>query len=158
MILSQNKTFLFFFLTSSLAIAGAYVAEFIFELAPCQLCLYERIPYFVIILASLIGTATYARFMRYLCLLALLINAGLSLYHTAVEFGWVKDRCSASINTNISTIEEVLADLSGEFTTSCGMPEFVFLGISMAGWNLLYCLFLFLLGILIFKDEKKSAG
>ena len=100
---------------------------------------------------------TCARFMRYLCLLALLVNAGLSLYHTAVEFGWAEDRCSANINTNVSSIDEVLADLSGQFIPSCGTPEFVFLGISMAGWNFLYCLFLFLVGILIFKDEKKSA-
>ena len=155
---SQSSFFLFFFTASVLALTGAYIAEFVFKIEPCKMCLYQRIPYFVITIASMLGIATKFRFLRYLCLLALVINATLAVYHVAIEVGWAEDKCQGSISTSIHNIEELLQEFSGKFIPSCSIPAFTFLGVSMAGWNFLYCLLLFLVGTIIFRarNEKKS--
>ena len=40
----KQDVYLLIFVASSLAIIGAYVAEFVFHLQPCILCIYQRIP------------------------------------------------------------------------------------------------------------------
>ena len=39
---------------SSIAIINALIAEYVFDILPCQMCLYQRYPYYFIILISLI--------------------------------------------------------------------------------------------------------
>ena len=39
---------------SSIAILSALVAEYVFNILPCQMCLYQRYPYYFIIIISLI--------------------------------------------------------------------------------------------------------
>ena len=41
-------------LISSTAILSALIAEYLFDILPCQMCLYQRYPYYFIILFSII--------------------------------------------------------------------------------------------------------
>ena len=47
--------FLSIFLISILVIFSAYIMEFFFNYPPCKLCLYQRIPYFILILLSIVS-------------------------------------------------------------------------------------------------------
>ena len=62
----EEKFFLFLVLTlllasSSLALCLAYISQYIFGYQPCILCLYQRIPFFIIVFLSAIGLAIYRK-------------------------------------------------------------------------------------------------
>ncbi len=78
---------------SAFALAAAYIGEYMFGLLPCILCLYQRIPFAVIIALSLLGlalrkNARHSALVLLLCAAAFTANAGIAFYHTGVEQKW----------------------------------------------------------------------
>src|SRR5262252_10058432 len=73
---------------------GAWIFQYGFGLPPCPLCLEQRIPYYVAIpLALVVAKAAQQRVPRPwvvgglgLLVLAMLIGAGLGVYHAGVEW------------------------------------------------------------------------
>ena len=84
------------FVLSLTMLVGASFFEYVLKLAPCPLCLEQRIPYHVIVpLSLLLGIAALARAPRKLLLVgfaAIAIAAGcnivLGIYHAGVEWHW----------------------------------------------------------------------
>jgi disulfide bond formation protein DsbB len=146
-ILSLDKKFIpaILFLAAAIPLAAAYISEYGFGLKPCELCIMQRIPFFVVIGL----TVAYAifripqKFICYLvaaCGLAFLTNAGIAFFHVGVEFKWWRfGECSANINS--SSFEAFKAAILAAPTVRCDEPQFKFLGISMAGYNVLLNLF-----------------
>lgn len=162
-ILSHRGILLFLFAGSLFAILAAYISEYFFAMKPCILCLYQRKPFFLVI-----ALASCALFLPYLkrykilaielSIIALLVNIFIASYHLGVEKNFFKGPSSCSgINSNPSTIEELKIALNLEKPVPCNKPQFVFLKISMAGWNVIYCFGLvFLSLILLFKVKNLS--
>ncbi len=130
---------IFLVLLSFVSLAFAYTSEHVFGLLPCILCVYQRIPYFVVIafgLISLLFKGQMRMLMVALCGLALLSGAGIAAYHVGVENGKFKmtDGC-VSTDPVPTSLEELRNQLIGKPAAACDKPQFVFLGISMAGWN-----------------------
>src|SRR3954453_18791258 len=77
-------------------ILGAYFFQYVIGLAPCPLCLEQRIPYYVAIpIAVSVVIAAWRGASRALVagglvilLLAMLIGAALGVYHAGVEWKW----------------------------------------------------------------------
>src|SRR3954454_1472212 len=77
-------------------ILGAYFFQYVIGLAPCPLCLEQRIPYYVAIpIAVIVAIAAWRGASRALVagglvilLLAMLIGAALGVYHAGVEWKW----------------------------------------------------------------------
>ncbi len=75
-------------------ILGAYYFQYVLHMAPCPLCLEERIPYYVSIpLALVVGFAALRGAPRNavraglaVLVVAMLIVAGMSVYHAGVEW------------------------------------------------------------------------
>ncbi|MBL6664752.1 MAG: disulfide bond formation protein B [Rickettsiales bacterium] len=143
-------------LSSFIALLGAYIAEFGFNLQPCILCLYQRKPFFGIIALTILAIALfknkeYQRLAFFGCLILLFINILIASYHVGVEQKIFKgpSSCSNSQNLNqITDLEELEKALAKASTIKCSEPAFILLNISMAGWNVIYCLALLLLAIL----------
>ena len=57
--LSKRKLFLTIFLISFIALISAYFIEYVLGYQPCNLCLYERVPYFLAILILLVNFSKY---------------------------------------------------------------------------------------------------
>src|SRR5579864_4496552 len=84
------------FVLSSATIVGAWYFEFVLKLAPCPLCLEERLPYHVVIpLSLLMAIAAFVRAPRALIvtgfvviIAAMLFSAVLGTYHAGVEWHW----------------------------------------------------------------------
>ena len=53
--LTKRKLFLTIFLISFIALISAYFIEYVLGYQPCNLCLYERVPYFLAILILLVN-------------------------------------------------------------------------------------------------------
>jgi disulfide bond formation protein DsbB len=87
-------------------ILGAYYFQYVLKYDPCPLCLEQRIAYYVSIpLAIIVAVAAGAGAPRRIVAaglgiiaLAMLLNAGLALFHAGVEWHWWKgpQECSGS--------------------------------------------------------------
>ena len=75
---------------AGVAILAAVLAfQYLGGAAPCQLCIWQRYPYGVLIVLGVIGFFWQPRLMLALGVVALLVGAGLAGYHYGVEQGWL---------------------------------------------------------------------
>ena len=79
-------------LLAALAALGlAYFAQHVLRLTPCELCLYERWPYRIVIALGLLAMLVRQRSARVilgLAALAMLGDVFIAGLHAGVEFGW----------------------------------------------------------------------
>lgn len=89
---------------------------------------------------------------------AFLINSGIAFYHVGVEKNWwVHGDCAG--NFDMTSVETLKASLFAAPAVKCADIQFEFLGVSMAGWNFVYCLTMGFASIFIFIKyfkHKKS--
>jgi len=145
-ILTDNKKLARLFLFLSVTpLFAALISQYVFGLHPCQLCIYQRIPYAVIIffsvLALLFPSGRSTLILIVISAHAFLANAGIAFYHIGVEkHWWVHGDCSG--NFDMTSVETLKRSLFEAVAVRCDDIQFQFLGLSMAGWNFVYCLFL----------------
>ena len=141
-----SRTIAALILAASLgALAGAFVAETVFDLAPCPLCIYQRWPYVATALfaALAVVTAARGRWPALLVGLASLVFAGeaaLAFYHVGVEQGWFEGLAAcAGAGETPATLEALRAQLlEGPPPPRCDEPAWTLFGVSMAGYNVIY--------------------
>ena len=85
-----SPIFILLFFGSGFALIGALISQYIFGYQPCILCIYQRIPFGVIILLSLTALILRKKILINkiifaICLLAIFINILLAFYHSGVE-------------------------------------------------------------------------
>lgn len=127
-------------LTSVLALATAYVAEYGFALKPCNLCLWQRVPYFVaggLSLAALAtGAGTRRTVLLALCGVAFAVGGGLAIHHIGVEQHWWGSVASCGGELPIAMeAGDLMAALSAPPDPACDAPTWVMFGISAATYN-----------------------
>ena len=143
--LSKKNLFTGIFLISFIALVSAYFIEYILGHQPCNLCLYERIPYFLAILIVLINYK-YNKLEKYLILslaLIFLIATILSLYHLGIEQGFIKESllCNLEKGANILDKDEILKQLQQK-SISCKDVTFKIFGLSLTNYNIIISLLL----------------
>jgi disulfide bond formation protein DsbB len=131
------------------AILGAFFFQYVLGLQPCPLCLEQRIAYYVAIplalIAALAASRGWARALLAAALvviaLAMLINAGLAVYHAGVEWKfWPGPAdCSGPI-TNLGRASDLAKQLRNVSVVRCDEAPWRFLGLSLAGYNVLISL------------------
>lgn len=131
------------------AILGAWGFELIGRYVPCQLCLQERIPYYVGVPVALLafGSALAGwnvRITRGLLLLTAGIfvwSAGLGIYHAGAEWGfWLgPSDCGSGAAPTARDAGNLLSQLQAIRIVSCTEASWRFpaapWGLSFAGWN-----------------------
>ena len=143
--LSKKNLFTVIFLISFIALVSAYFIEYILGHQPCNLCLYERIPYFLAILIVLINYK-YNKLEKYLILslaIIFLIATILSLYHLGIEQGFIQETllCDLEKGANIIDKDEILKQLQ-EKSISCKDVTFKIFGLSLTNYNIIISLLL----------------
>lgn len=147
-----TRTLIVVLLASVTALAAAFVSEYVFDLPPCVLCIYQRWPYGLVIVVAITALVLKGRFTRpalLICGLALLVDAGIAGFHVGVEQRWWEGTtsCSGAVAT-AQSVEELRKQLMAAPIVRCEDPAFVLFGISMAGYNFLYALALAALALL----------
>jgi disulfide bond formation protein DsbB len=136
---------IFTVLMLSIAIlAAVFTAQYGFGLRPCELCLFQRVPYGVVIFLALLGLglrldAKRSGLLLGLCGLVFAVGGGIALYHTGVEQHWWAGptSCTGGLGT-VRSIEDLAAMLSKPIDIpQCDKVAWSLLGISMAGYNVL---------------------
>ena len=143
--LSKKNLFTGIFLISFIALVSAYLIEYVLGHQPCNLCLYERIPYFLAILIVLINYK-YNKLEKYLVLslaIIFLIATILSLYHLGIEQGFIQESllCDLEKGANIVDKDEILKQLQQK-SISCKDVTFKIFGLSLTNYNIIISLLL----------------
>lgn len=146
--------------TSFLALAAALIAQYFFELHPCVLCIYQRIPYVFAIAFGLMsyGAAKQDKQIANLLLgiagVIFLINFGIATFHVGVENGWWEglSECGGADASNL-TLEELRLQVLNAPVVKCNEVAWSLFGISMAGYNAFLS---FMLAIYSFLSVKKG--
>ncbi len=143
--LSKKNLFTGIFLISFIALISAYFIEYILGHQPCNLCVYERIPYFLAILIVLINYK-YNKLEKYLILLLsiiFLLATILSLYHFGIEQGLIQESllCDIEKGANIVDKDEILKQLQQK-SISCKDVTFKIFGLSLTNYNIIISLLL----------------
>lgn len=137
------------FLISAATLLGAWYFQYVLKLAPCPLCLEQRLPYHIVIpLSLLLAIAALVRAPRALVMVgllaimaAMLCGAALAAYHAGVEWRlWPGPTdCSGPV-TDFTTKGPLLNQLQSIRVVRCDEAAWRFLGISLAGYNVLISL------------------
>lgn len=127
-------------LLSTALLATVYYFEYVLKILPCELCFWQRKPHFAIIPLGLLAFALKNHKLRagllVLIALAALGNMGISIFHVGVEHKWWPGLAGCSAPTAVATtLEEARNLIFNSTVVPCDQPGWVFLGISMAGWN-----------------------
>ena len=143
--LSKKNLFTGIFLISFIALISAYFIEYVLGHQPCNLCVYERIPYFLAILVVLINYK-YNKLEKYLILslaIIFLIATILSLYHLGIEQGFIQESllCDLEKGANIVDKDEILKQLQQK-SISCKDVTFKIFGLSLTSYNMIISLLL----------------
>ncbi len=161
-IISLRNLLLFLLFISTFSLTFAYSSEYFLGLKPCILCLYQRIPFFLIIIFTIFTLILYKKdnwrkIAVILCILSLFINAGIAFYHVGVEQKIFKltEKCSDDFGSATS-IEELRQMIKSAKLGKCDEPQFFLLGLTMAAWNFIFCLFLGIFTTLLLRRVPSS--
>jgi disulfide bond formation protein DsbB len=137
------------FVIAAATIGGAWFFQLVLEILPCPLCLEQRYAYYLAVpLAALLAIAAARDAPRPLLLvglaalaLATLANAGLGAYHSGVEWGFWKGPtdCTGPV-VNLGSANDLLQRLDTVKVIRCDEVQWRFLGLSLAGYNVLISL------------------
>ena len=134
----------FIFGISAISLISAYIAQYVFDLQPCILCLYQRPPFYIAACLGLIGffasgpKPKIAAFAVFLCSLAFLAGSVIAFYHTGVELHWWRsflEGCKVSFDP--SKPGDILSIIESTQSVPCDEIPWSdpILGLSMANYN-----------------------
>lgn len=125
-------------------IGGFFFFQYVLGYLPCPLCLDQRIPYYVgVPLAGVIALGSGLGAPRRLLsgglgliTIAMLIGAGLAVYHAGIEWGWWPGPtdCSGPL-AKFGTTGNLLQQIQTTIVVRCDVAAWRFLGLSLAGYN-----------------------
>jgi disulfide bond formation protein DsbB len=130
-------------------LAGAWYFQLVLDILPCPLCLEQRYAYYLAVpLAVLVAIAAARDAPRPLLVAGLVLlaaaalwNVGLGGYHAGVEWGFWQGPtdCTGPI-VDLGKAGGLLARLDSVKVIRCDEVQWRFLGISLAGYNVLISL------------------
>lgn len=147
-------------------LAGAWFFELVLDIRPCPLCLEQRYAYYLAVPLALLTAMLATRMPRFVVMtgfallaLAMLGNAGLGAYHAGVEWQlWQGPTdCSGPV-VNLGNAGSLLQRLETVKVVRCDEVQWRFLGLSLAGYNVLISLALTGLSIAGLRAAQRRNG
>ena len=119
----------------TLLLGGALYLQYFGNLAPCEMCIWQRWPHFGAIVIGLVALAVprVRRPLIALAALAVLVSAAIGFYHAGVEQKWWQGptACTAGLAAGGDMLKSILAAP----IVRCDAIPFTFLGLSLAALN-----------------------
>jgi len=155
---SKNLLIKLILLISIIALISAFFIEYILGHQPCNLCILERIPYFLAIIVILLNYKfiEFEKFFILFLTIIFLFGTILSLYHLGIEQGLIQESlvCDLKSGSNLLSKEEILKQLQ-EKSVSCKDVTFKMFGLSLTSYNILISILItFSAGKIYFNYDK----
>jgi len=147
-------------LSAGAVLLAANVFEHVFGYQPCQLCLYQRLPWWIALGIGCLAVIVLKKNRPTLSFLFLLVGfvavavgAVIAGYHAGVEYGFWEgpEGCSGAQDLSGGLSAALNRIEGGAIPPSCDAAPWSLFGISMAGYNFLISLALIGFGGWIMK-------
>ncbi len=143
----------------------AYIAQYYLYIEPCRLCVYQRIPYWIMLLTSAAAvlllqkecTLTIKKLSYAIFLLCILSSIIISFFHIGVENHWFiyNSACTLDISS-ASTFEQYKMAIQQAEPALCNVKSTAFLGLTMPSYNFIYNIACIILVHFKFQNIKKT--
>ena len=160
--MTHRSLVLLLLLASAAVLGAAWGFQLIGGLSPCELCLYERWPYYAVLALTLVavlaGRVDVSRAVLALSALIFLAGTGLALYHVGVEQHWIAGptACTSS-GGPADSIEALRRRLLAQQVVQCDEVQWSLFGVSLAGWNAVASLLLTLASLAALGRARRRA-
>ena len=157
--INNNLTYKLLLIFSILVLLSASFIQYVLGHKPCNLCLIERVPYFlaIVLILFFLFFKKYEKLINSLILILFLFGFFVSLYHIGIEQGYFKESfvCNLEFSSNKITAQDLLRELE-EKTISCKVVTFRVFGFSLATFNAVISLSISVIMIMILKNYEKN--
>jgi len=154
----KNQILIVLAIIYSSILISAYFIQYVLNVPPCQLCYYQRYPYYfatiVIILAFFKKINLKQVFI--LLLFTSFVSASLSFYHIGIEQSFFDELGSCTSDNKSNNTENLLKELQKQPVISCKNISFQIFGLSLATINFILSIILVLLCGIFLKYEKQN--
>jgi disulfide bond formation protein DsbB len=138
---------------SAILLGSALIAQYAFGMHPCEMCIWQRWPYGILIAIAPIAfllrnKSCTLKALFGIAILLLMVEVGIAGYHSAVERKLVSGPggCTGGIAAGTS-LDDIRAQILGAPMARCDEPAWLIPGISMANANLAAAAFLLITAI-----------
>ena len=153
----NNNLIAVFISLSILILLSAYFIEHVLGYEACNLCLMGRIPYFFVIIFSLIFFffKKIKKIVLILIFISFVSSVLISFYHFGIEQGFFNESlvCQLTGLVQGTSASELLQELENTKAKSCKNVNFKIFGLSLATINLFISL---ILSIITFRNIFKK--
>ncbi len=132
---------------------GAFGFQYLGDMAPCKLCLWQRWPHAAAVVIGLLALWLPGRILPLLGAVAALTTAGIGAYHTGVERGWWEgpNSCTSGPIGGLSA-DDLMAQIMAAPLVRCDEVPWEMFTLSMASWNAIASLGLALIWLMAVRD------
>ncbi len=155
----NKKILLYILITISFVLISAFVIEYQLNYKPCNLCIYQRIPYFISIpfIAIIFFTKKHTKIILLLLALIFISSTVLAFYHFGIEQGFIDEPSTCNVkNLDATLSKEVLQEQLKQNTISCKNVDFRIFGLSLATINTIFSLLISAIFIKLFFNYGKN--
>ena len=152
---------------SGVPLAFALISQYFFGLHPCELCIRQRIPLYIILGVSFLflliaRKKEFSKAILILGVIAFLVTAGIAAFHVGVEQGWWKGTDTCGNSETPDNIEDLRKMIMEAPLAKCDEATYILPGISMALGNVVYsfgvAIFLMIIFIKLRNRERIING
>jgi disulfide bond formation protein DsbB len=118
-----------------------HLMQNIWHIMPCELCLWQRYPYYIILSGAVLVPLRYGVLALKIQFGSFLVGAGLALYHTGLERNWwLGGSCTTQKLAQNASPQDILLQLQASPLVKCDQISWHLWGLSLTNYNLLLCL------------------
>ena len=140
-----------------LSLISAYAIEFVLGHEPCNLCIYQRIPYIVsiVLILNILFFDKFTKSSLKILSIVSLLGSFLAFYHFGIEQGFFDESIVCKTNDISQSLskEEILRQLNQK-TISCSDVTFRLFGFSLASINTIFSFILFVIFFQLYKKYE----
>ncbi len=154
----ETRKILKYLLTANiLIILKVYYIEYIMGIFACNLCKYQRIPYFINIIILIILIIDKNKFFKffYIFLISTAINITISFYHVGIEQKIFSEAKVCKVKNNVTNKEDLLKNLTNKNDAGCSKVTYKIFGLSLSTLNFFANIVFLLIYVHILRNEKK---
>jgi len=150
---ARQASWILFAVSGSLVLGALWFQHGV-GLAPCDMCFWQRYVHLGVMALALPAAINGNRWLLGLAVLAMLLSAGLAGFHAGVEQKWWPGPigCSGGLPAE-GAASDMFDQMLGQPLVRCDAIPWSFLGVSMAGWNMLISAAAVLMALLMMRRK-----
>lgn len=136
----------------------ALFVQYVLKLPPCHYCILQRYPYALPVAAGLLALLPTMRGNIRLLLVAgmagWLATASIGAWHVGIEQGWIIEQGGCSATVLKGSLADIRAQIMRAPLVACNEASAVWLGVSMAAWNIIGALGFSAMGLYLLRHTR----